>query len=269
MTRHKNKNARDFRNSGNLAFFTTLIKHTVGRHILRCVVFRRCSRILAPQITFDTATANLKRETEVNNGLREDIARKAAKIAELEEQVIKLLEDNETLEHDLASVADDGSVLKGKCEGCVNEGNYRKCSSCIRGHAKDKYTPVEPEISSPADNTDSSNKETIIEEGAIVGEPVNIDDIPADTDATELKEAETEFETTPDAKPTADMDVAELKEDEVTLDVPGHETINEVSLIADAPEAQRIAPTPAPTSEDKAPAKKKTSRKKKKAAKKK
>lgn len=204
-------------------------------------------KLKAKEAARSVATANLKRETEANEALRKDLAKKDAEIADLNKQIVSLLEDNETLERDLASVADDGSVLKGKCEGCVNEGNYRKCSSCIRGHAKDKYTPVQPEISSSADDGNSESDEPIIEEGAIVGEPADIDDVPADTDTAELKEAEAEFEITPDAESTADADVAELKEDEITLDVP-------------APEP---ASTPAP-----AP-KKKTSRKKKKAAKKK
>lgn len=211
------------------------------------------SKLRAKEAARSTATANLRKETEVNNGLREDIARKAAKIAELEEQVVKLLEDNESLEHSLASSVEDGNALKGQCSGCKFEGNYHKCTSCLRGHAEDKFTPAEPEISSSADDTNSANDETIIEEGAIIGEPVNMEDVPLDADVAELKELEVEIDTVPDAEPTADMDVAELKEDEVTLDVP-------------APEA---APTPAPASENKAPAKKKTSRKKKKAAKKK
>ena len=199
------------------------------------------------------ATANLKRETEANDALRKDLAKKDAEIAELNEQVVKLLEDNESLEHSLASSVEDGNALKGQCSGCKFEGNYHKCTSCLRGHAEDKFTPAEPEISSSADDTNSANDETIIEEGAIIGEPVNMEDVPLDADVAELKEMEIEMDTVPDAEPTADMDVAELKEDEVTLDVP-------------APEA---APTPAPASENKAPAKKKTSRKKKKAAKKK
>lgn len=210
------------------------------------------SKLRAKEAARSTATANLRKETEVNNGLREDIARKAAKIAELEEQVIKLLEDNESLEHSLASSVEDGNALKGQCSGCKFEGNYHKCTSCLRGHAEDKFTPAEPEISSSADDTNSANDETIIEEGVIIGEPVNIDDIPADTDTAELKETEAEFETTPDAEPTADTDVAEVLEDEITTDLP---------------DPLRSCPAPAP--EDKAPAKKKPSRKKKKAAKKK
>lgn len=227
------------------------------------------SKLRAKEAARSTATANLRRETEANEALRKDLAKKDAEIAELNEQVVKLLEDNENLEHSLASSVEDGNALKGQCSGCKFEGNYHKCTSCLRGHAEDKFTPAEPEISSSADDTNSANDETIIEEGAIIGEPVNMEDVPLDADVAELKEMEIEIDTVPDAEPTADMDVAELKEDEATIDVPAHETINEVSLIADAPEAQQIAPTPAPTSEDKAPAKKKTSRKKKKAAKKK
>lgn len=211
------------------------------------------SKLRAKEAARSTATANLKRETEANDTLRKDLAKKDAEIAELNEQVVKLLEDNESLEHSLASSVEDGNALKGQCSGCKFEGNYHKCTSCLRGHAEDKFTPVEPETSSSADDGNSANEETIIEEGVIIGEPVNMEDVPLDADVAELKEMEIEMDTVPDAEPTADMDVAELKEDEVTLDVP-------------APEA---APTPAPASENKAPAKKKTSRKKKKAAKKK
>jgi DNA repair exonuclease SbcCD ATPase subunit len=210
------------------------------------------SKLKAKEKARSVATANLKKETEANAALREEIAKLTAEIIELKNQLTSLLEDNENLEHDLSTLAEDGSSIRGKCAGCKFEGNYRKCTSCLRGHAEDKYTPVEPEISSSTDDGNSTNEETIVEEGAIVGEPVNMEDVPLDADVAELKEMEIEMDTVPDAEPTSDMDVAELKEDEATIDVP-------------APEA---APTPAPTSEDKAPTKKKTSRKKKKAAKK-
>lgn len=213
-----------------------------------------------------TITAKLKRANKEIGELKATLADKEKEIHELNGQVVVLLEDNETLEHDLAAHAEGDSSLRGKCEGCENEGNYRKCSSCLRGHAKDKYTPVQPEISSSADDGNSENDGTIIEEGAIVGEPVEIDDIPVNADVAELKTAEITLDVPSEEDIPAGADVAELREEEIPVDIPCTKKISEVSLVAEAPtNAQRITPA----SEDKAPAKKKPSRKKKKAAKKK
>lgn len=180
---------------------------------------------------------------------KEALALKTAEIKELHTKLKEAKSDAAPIE----------IPIKGKCTGCMYEGDYRKCTSCLRGHAKDKFTLDESKTSPSADDTNSSDEETIIQEGAIVGESVKNDEIPADADVAELKEANVTLDPVSDDKIPAGADVAELREAEETVDIP---PVNKTPLtsVEDFPSSAEEK-----SDSDKKP---KMSRKKKKAAKK-
>ena len=123
---------------------------------------------------------------------RSSLKKANKEIEDLKYRISLLTKENEDMEQELISISEGANALKGVCSGCINEGNYRKCSSCVRGHAKDKYSPAPLENLSTAGNTDSKIVEDTAKDDAIAGkaaefeDPVNKSDV-ADKDAPLVK----------------------------------------------------------------------------------
>lgn len=143
----------------------------------------------------DSRTNWMKQAEENGKNLtkaRSSLKKANKEIEDLKDSISLLNKENEDMEQELISISEGANTLKGVCSGCINEGNYRKCSSCIRGHAKDKYSPVPFENLSSEDDTDSGIKEDTVKDYVIAGKaaepevPIKKTDV-ADQDAPPVK----------------------------------------------------------------------------------
>ncbi|MDO4495221.1 MAG: hypothetical protein Q4B62_05460 [Clostridiaceae bacterium] len=125
---------------------------------------------------------------------RSSLKKANKEIEDLKDSISLLIKENEDRAQKLISISEGANALKGVCSGCINEGNYRKCSSCVRGHAKDKYSPIPLENLSSEDDTDSGIKEDTVKDDVIAGKaaepevPIKKTDV-ADQDAPPVKPA--------------------------------------------------------------------------------
>lgn len=145
----------------------------------------------------DSRTNWMKQAEENGKNLtkaRSSLKKANKEIEDLKDSISLLNKENEDMEQELISISEGANTLKGVCSGCINEGNYRKCSSCIRGHAKDKYSPIPLENLSSEDDTDSGIKEDTVKDDVIAGKaaehevPIKKTDV-ADQDAPPVKPA--------------------------------------------------------------------------------